>query len=179
LGSAIYDDTLTGPGYGGLIAWSNDTPGLQVSFDNYNVCPLDEPYPLPVFVGAESTIRWPANQPVRLHYDWLARTKPQVQQFVDAAEFSLIIDGQAYTGLQEYWGKIFAYAGGYASNWEVPISLLSPGLHLIEYRVSLKEQVTDGFDLDTDGKLDRYGPGEINRGWVQFNVEVSPTGENR
>ncbi len=170
LTSAVYDNNIQGTNYAGLVAWSNDTAGLQATFDNYSVCPLTEMYPMPVYVGLEDTVSMPAGQPVMLHMGWLATSRSLAKQFVDVAEFTLTIDGKEYTGFQEYWGQAMPYPGGYGVEWNLPLDTLPSGLHRIEYKLSLSAQITDGFDLDGNGKLDQYGPGVIYTGWAQINV---------
>lgn len=171
LTSAVYDDTIIGTNYAGLIAWSNDTPGLQAVFDNYSVCPMAQPYPMPVYVGLDDTFMVPAGQPVVLHMGWLAKTHSQAQSFANLAGFTLTLDNHEYTGLSEYWESIMPFAGGYGVDWNLPLALLTPGDHRIEYSLNLSEQITDGFDLDKDGKLDQYGPGVVFNGWVDVNVQ--------
>jgi len=168
LTSAFLDDNIQGSNYAGIIAWSNATPGLQATFDNYSVCPLSKLYPMPVYVSLEDTFRVPADQPVVLHMGWLAATRSQANSFTDLAVFSLTIDGREYSGFQEYWGPVLPFAGGYGLEWNLPLAFLSPGVHRIEYSLRLTKQITDGFDLDNNGKLDQYGPGEVFNGWVEI-----------
>jgi hypothetical protein len=169
LTSAIFDENILGANYTGLIAWSNDTAGLQATFDNYSVCSLNDPNPIPVYVNLQDTFRVPAGQSVALHMGWLTSTRSQAKSFVDSTIFTLTIDGQEYTGLQEYWGPVIPFADGYGLEWNLPLTILSPGVHRIDYTLRLTEQVTDGFDLDNNGKLDQYGPGEVFNGWVEIN----------
>ena len=168
---AIYDAAYTGAGYAGLVAWSNETAGLEARFDNYRVCTLAEPYPLPVHPFAQKRVRWPAGQPAVLHWTWFATTAPLAQSFADLAEIALTIDGQTFSGLGEYWGTPEPYARGYAIQWNLPLPALEPGSHRIETTISLSEQVTDGFDENGDGKKDLYGPGEVSSGWVELQLE--------
>jgi hypothetical protein len=171
LTSAAFDDSIQGINYAGLVAWSNETPGLQVAFDNYSVCPLTNPYPMPVYVGLEDTFLVPTEQPVVLHLGWLAKTRSQAEGFADNAIVTLRVDDHEFIGLHEYWEPVLPYATGYGLEWNVPLDLLSPGVHRIEYSLSLSDQVTDGFDLDNDGKLDQYGPGDVLNGWVEINAQ--------
>ena len=170
LSTSIYDDTYMGDLYTGLIAWSNDDAGLEVRFDNFQACPLDTPYPMPVYIGAEQTIDWPANQPVVLYLVWLTITADQAQAFADAAQMTITIDGQEFNGLGEYWGPIVTTSEGAGVYFNLPITALSNGSHRVEYSLSLTKQVTDGYDLDNDGKLDLYGPGQVLEGWVELTV---------
>ena len=124
---------------------------------------------MPVYVDLQDTFRVPADQPVVLHMGWLAKTRSQAKSFADLASFTLTIGDHEYTGLQEYWSPVLPYAGGYGLEWNLPLALLTPGVHRIEYTLSLAAQVTDGFDLDNNGKLDQYGPGEVFKGWVEIN----------
>lgn len=171
LTSAVFDDNIIGSYFAGLIAWSNATAGLQATFDNYSVCPLSEKFPMPVYAGLENTLRMPADQPVLLHLGWLASSRSQANLFVDLAEITLKVNGQEYVGFQEYWEPVLPYSNGYGVDWNLPLVELSPGLHRIDYVIKLKEQITDGFDLDGNGKLDQYGPGEVLNGWVEINSQ--------
>jgi hypothetical protein len=168
--TAIYDAAYTGARYAGLVAWSNETPGLEARFDNYRVCTLAEPYPLPVHPFAQKRVRWPAGQPAVLHWAWFTATAPLAQSFADLTEMVLIIDGQTFAGLGEYWSAPEPDPSGYAVQWNLPLPALGPGIHRIETAISLSEQTTDGFDENGDGKEDLYGPGEAFGGWVELQV---------
>ena len=103
LTAAIYDPTYAGMRYAGLVAWSNETAGLEARFDEFTVCPLSQPYPLPVSPFAGETLRWSVNQPVVLHWTWSATTGSLAQSFADLSDTTVIVDGQEFTGLREYW----------------------------------------------------------------------------
>lgn len=170
LAGSFSDAAFTGAGYAGLIAWSNETSGLEARFDNYSVCALTAPYPMPVYPFGHQTMRWPADQPVALNASWLARTRDLAQAYADLAVTTLIVDGQHFTGLGEYWEAPAPYASGYAVQLSLPLPELAAGTHLVETSVSLPEQLTDGFDEDNDGQPDAYGPGEVFSGWVELII---------
>jgi len=171
LASTYYDATYTGARYAGILAWSDQTAGLDARFDNYSVCPLAEPHPLPVSPFAEKTVPWPAGQPVVLHWTWFATTAKLAQSFASLAEMTVTIDGQQFSELGEYWGEPGPYPGGSAIQWNLPLPALEPGVHRIETTIELSEQVTDGFDGNQDGTPDGYGPGQVFGGWVELQVE--------
>jgi hypothetical protein len=73
-------------------------------------------------------------------------------------------------GLSEYWSEAQTSGDGYGIYFNLPVEALPRGLHHIEYSISLSEQVTDGYDMDDDGNLDQYGPGQEFDGWVELDV---------
>jgi hypothetical protein len=168
--TAIYDPNYPGARYAGFGVWSNEAGGLEARFDNYTVCPLTEPYPMPVNPFAETTVRWPAGQPAVLSWAWFATTGELASAFAGLSDISLTVDGQTFAGLGEYWGAPSPYAGGYGVQWNLPLPALEPGTHRIEATLSLSDQVADGFDANQDGAQDLYGPGPAVTGWVELDV---------
>lgn len=170
LQTTLYDDTYTGELDTGLLAWSNESAGLEARFDNFSVCTLTEPVPMPVNPLLQQTVRWAPDQPVLLYFTWLAAEQGLASAFADAAAITVSVDGETYGGLQEYWGAPQPYEYGYLVEWELPLPALSSGTHRIEIVISLSDAVTDGFDTDSDGQQDVYGPGETFSGWVELDV---------
>ncbi len=170
LTSAIYDTHNLGDRASGLIAWSNETAGLEARFDDYSVCNLEQPAFMPVYPMSESKLRWSLDQPAYLNFTWGTVTAAQAQLFADYADITISIDGQEFYGLKEYWGAVMPYQNGNAIMWNLPLPPLSKGVHRIEFSLSLSEGVTDGYDGDNNGKEDIYGPGEAFSGWVELDV---------
>ena len=170
--ATVYYPTIADGRYAGLMAWSGrEAAGLEAHFDNYTVCPLTGPYPMPLDPLARKAQRWPAGQPVLLTWAWPAATSSAAQAFADLADITLIVDGEEYHGLREYWGTPIPCVQGYAVQWSLPLSDLPTGRHRLEIRVSLPQSVTDGRDQNKDGQPDTYGPGEVFHNSMELSVE--------
>ena len=169
LRSAIFEEMSTGPHYAGLIALSNETPGLQARFDNYSVCFLTEPYPMPVFPSSE-TLAWPAGYPAVLEWVWMATSRELAQEFIAAADMTVQLNELIYPGVNDYWSEPIPIPGGFAVEWKFQLPPLEKGLNRIELSVNLYREITDGYDSNQDGKQDLYGPGELSHRWVELEI---------
>ncbi len=56
--------------------------------------------------------------------------------------------------------------------WEQGIQFDQPGVYEVRLALGSTHQLTDGFDGDQDGALDRFGPGLIVEGSLIVNVEA-------
>jgi len=138
--------------------------------------PSGEPYYLYAFCNCQEKV--PAGQAPALRWAWLTTTEAHTTDFINANKTTVTIDGVPYTGLEGYWGEVAFSADdqGYKSVWIYRLPPLSPGAHRVEISISLDRAVTDGYDSDGDGKLDRFGPGEVFYGWVDVSL-TSATGQ--
>ena len=115
-------------------------------------------------------------QTVFLRWGWVATTEELTRAYIDASSQRVWIDGSADPVLWSIgdsdWGEITwndAYQG-YASTWFWQLPPLPRGTHRIEIEVTLSEAVSDGYDMDSDGQPDLYGPGVVSTGWVELVV---------
>ena len=108
--------------------------------------------------------RIPARTPIQLSTGWATDKKEQLADFLAAVNMSGTLDGKSLSNLTSFWGEIEPYKGGtagnYISHWLLPLGVLNPGDHSVEIRCTLSRPVTDGYDMNKDGKLDEYS-GEI------------------
>ncbi|MEW6092983.1 MAG: hypothetical protein AB1531_03355 [Chloroflexota bacterium] len=98
-------------------------------------------------------------QPVNLYWRWGAATDEYRQEYIDAASFSLLVDGQLMdiSSADQDFEPCY---GGPCITWRLPAITLENGEHKVEMTTKLEKQVTDGYDFDENGELDVYGPGE-------------------
>jgi hypothetical protein len=141
------------------------------------VDPTESPVePVTIKLKRNGEERIPAGTPIQLTIDWLADTEEQVTDFMAAIDVTGKLDGQPLPDLNGYWGEIKLYedaaggqSGDYLSQWLYPLGVLSPGTHTVEIWLTLDRPVTDGFDLNNDGRLDEY-VGEICRFFLSIEV---------
>ncbi len=98
-------------------------------------------------------------QPVSLYWRWGAATDEHRQEYIDAASFSLLVDGQEMDISSADLDFEPCY-GGPCITWRLPAITLDKGEHKVEMTTKLEKQITDGYDFDENGELDAYGPGE-------------------
>jgi hypothetical protein len=115
--------------------------------------------------GSDGTEFWvrPSDEIV-LRWGWGACTRGQVTAFVRALDSTYLLDG---IPLQAQWSSpsedrsLSGYCTGgknkgWVAHWEYPLGNLPPGDHILHSMVVLKHPVTDGIDLNGDGRPDLY-----------------------
>ena len=90
---------------------------------------------------------------------------------MEQAAVTVIVDGTEYAVTPECWSAPSPAPGGYAVQLNAPLPVLARGQHRIELRITLPQEITDGFDANKDGKPDTYGPGEAFKEWMDLIVE--------
>ncbi len=98
------------------------------------------------------------DQPVVLTWGWGAATEAYRQDYIDAASFSVQIDGEN-VDVSSVAPVLSSQSNGFSAGWSLPPRTFAAGTHQTILSVTLSRQVTDGKDLDNDGNLDLYGPG--------------------
>jgi hypothetical protein len=98
------------------------------------------------------------DQPVVLTWAWGAATEAYGQDYIDAASFSVQIDGEN-VDVSSVAPVLSIQSNEYWATWSLPPRTFAAGTHQTILNVTLSRQVTDGLDLDLDGNLDLYGPG--------------------
>lgn len=99
------------------------------------------------------------DQPVVLRWGWEAATAAYRQDYVDAASFSVQIDGQPVDPSSVSYSFSSESDDSFRVHYRLPSRILSPGTHQVVIAVTLSRQVMDGYDSDNDGNLDTFGPG--------------------
>ncbi|MCJ7433431.1 MAG: hypothetical protein MUO77_08095, partial [Anaerolineales bacterium] len=138
--------------------------------------PTESPVePVTIKLKRDVEERIPAGTPVQLTIGWVTDTEEQVGDFLAAINVTGTVDGQPLPDLNGYCGEIGPYKsmsggqGNYISQWLYSLGVLSPGTHTVEVRGTLNRPVTDGYDSNHDGQLDKYS-GEIWR--FSLRIEV-------
>ncbi len=98
-------------------------------------------------------------QPVSLYWRWGAASDEYRQDYINAASFSLLVDGQEMdiSSAEQDFGSCY---GGPCVTWRLPAITLDKGEHYVEMKTDLAWEITDGYDFDENGVPDTYGPGE-------------------
>jgi len=98
------------------------------------------------------------DQPVVLTWVWRAATEAYRQDYIDAASFSVQIDGQN-VDVSSAALALSSQTNGFFASWSLPPRTFAAGTHQSVLSVTLSRQITDGFDSNNDGNLDTDGPG--------------------
>jgi len=118
----------------------------------------------PVEVPLDSREAWVSSKsPVYLTTQWYADTAGYVEDYIDALELTVTLDGGDLPNVSDYWGGIAQCEdidhdgdADYVARWRYPVGLLRTGDHAIEAHFHLPYPLTDGFDWDGDGVLDVF-----------------------
>jgi len=115
----------------------------------------------------ESPVVLEAGRPVMLYWKWTTESTRYRQDYIDAASFALQLDGDP-VDLSDARQYLWVCEEAPCVTWELPSMTLGEGSHEVVMAVTLANEVLDGFDLDQNGNLDVYGPGE----WVAPACEI-------
>jgi hypothetical protein len=105
-----------------------------------------------------------AGSTIDVFWNWFASTRQQVQDHLDAAIYTVQLDGTSLD-YRQYQGSIRQENGVFVVYWFVRSEPLAAGSHTISYRVIWSSAISDGFDS--------FGPGTNNpeqTGSCTFNV---------
>jgi hypothetical protein len=101
------------------------------------------------------------DQPVVLFWNWQATTDAYRQDYINAASFTLSLDG-ANLDISKAGLTQTNDTKGYYAVWHMPATLLPAGNHTVVLTEDLAKQITDGSDANKDNILDAFGPGMTN-----------------
>ena len=106
------------------------------------------------------------NQPVTIHWGWLATTSDYVQDFLDTATIQVLLDGEEVRPDTQSEVEYHSEDEGYIVSWSANVGTLTPGTHRLDYHVTWSRQISDGWHT--------YGPGgeyEEEQEYCEFMVE--------
>ncbi len=138
--------------------------------------------PTPYFIGQERKARIKVGESANLpQWGWAAATEELVQEFIDALEITMKINGQTVSGdLKKYWGP-FAdyhsddYGDGYVSTWIYPLTdnpvFQTPGIYHVEIHRRLSRKITDGF-VDPNTQKPNWFPQGTKFSTEAIDIEV-------
>jgi len=120
------------------------------------------PEEVSVYCGeyGESPVSLDHSRLLTLYWTWGAASEAYQQVYADAALFSLRLDGDLID-VSRASQSMEECDYGACATWRLPPMALEEGAHEAVMTVTLGGQITDGLDLDQDGALDLYGPGEF------------------
>jgi hypothetical protein len=133
----------------------------------------------PGVIFAECNMYLPQAQPgllydndnITIFWSWYAKTAEQVEQHILNAQYDIRFQSAPLTPVQVSPIQVIG-----ANNWvfyTVPIGRLTPGTYGIEFRLSWKEPITDGYD--------DFGPGTDNTEQYSnctFTIRRNPSNQN-
>lgn len=94
------------------------------------------------------------DQTVSIFWSWWVTRPELMQQHLDNAEYTVLLDGMLLSNWRDYATEIFndpATNNRPSVYWYVPVGQLEPGEHTVEFRVTWRDEITDG--------IARFGPG--------------------
>jgi hypothetical protein len=92
-----------------------------------------------------------AGATIDIYWSWYARTREQLQSHIDNVIYEVSIDGQRLTNWRMYAAPVTQQDNDWYQYWFIPFGPLTAGEHVIRYRVSWQERITDGYS--------DFGPG--------------------
>jgi serine/threonine protein kinase len=108
---------------------------------------------------------FPDGTAITIYWSWFARTPEQIKDHLDYVDYDIRLDGKMLGNWREYQTEVLHVRDRHYVYWYVPIGTPTPGEHKIDYKVSWKQQITDGFKT--------FGPGgqvEDETGTCTFNI---------
>ncbi len=118
----------------------------------------------PVFVSLYSglfgmkNIKVRAGRPVILTWAWEAASESYCNNYIKSATFSVLVDGEPVNVAERLW--VEKVGNTWAVRWRSTPVVFGRGEHDLVLVVNLKQSVSDGFDSNSDGQIEMYGPGE-------------------
>jgi uncharacterized protein YraI len=89
---------------------------------------------------------------VTIYWSWYAKTADQLKQHIDNAEYDVRVDGQPLNNWRDFLSSVVQTQDGrFYIYWYIPIGTPPPGEHKIDFKLTWKQQITDGFK--------NFGPG--------------------
>jgi hypothetical protein len=105
--------------------------------------------------------------PVTIYWSWFAKTPEQLADHISYADYVVTVDGKPLSNWRTYQSNVVRQAdGNYYVFWFVPVGTPAAGEHKIDYKLTWKQKITDGFGT--------FGPGgdeESNTGTCVFTVK--------
>lgn len=111
-----------------------------------------------------------AGTAVTIYWSWFAKTPEELKDHIDNAIYNVKVDGQTLANWQQYMTNVArdSYKGDrvYIVYWYIPIGTPGTGEHKIEFSLTWKQKISDGYK--------DYGPGtdqESDAGTCAFTIK--------
>jgi uncharacterized protein YraI len=105
--------------------------------------------------------------PVTIYWWWFAKTPEQLADHISYAEYTVTVDGKTLTNWRTFQTNVVRQSDGtFAVYWFIPIGAAAVGDHKIDYKLTWKQKITDGYGT--------FGPGgdeEVNIGSCVFTIK--------
>ncbi|MEP7284247.1 MAG: SH3 domain-containing protein [Chloroflexota bacterium] len=105
--------------------------------------------------------------PVTIYWSWFAKTPEQLADHINSGEYTVQVDGQTLKDWRSFKTDVAVLANGdYFVYWYVPIGSPQPGDHTVDFKLTWKQQITDGYK--------KFGPGgdeESESGTCAFTIK--------
>ena len=95
-----------------------------------------------------------AGATIDIYWSWFARTREQLQDHIDNAIYEVSIDGTRLSNWRLYAAQVTQQDGDWYQYWFVPYGPLTTGEHVIQFRLTWREAISDGYA--------EFGPGTSN-----------------
>ncbi|NDJ61900.1 MAG: hypothetical protein GYB67_12290 [Chloroflexi bacterium] len=108
--------------------------------------------------------------PITVYWSWSARTRQQVQNHIDNAEYRVTMNTAPFP--QVIRSEIISASGLFWVFYSASVGNLRPGHYEIGYQVTWNQPISNG--------VEDYGPGTVNvddKGLCNFGITLNPAGE--
>ena len=103
-----------------------------------------------------------------IYWSWWAKTPELLDDHINQAEYDVKLDDQPILNWRSFKSEVAKNPkdGNYWVYWYVPVGSPPPGEHTISFKLTWKQQITDG--------IKKFGPGgdeESNEGSCVFTIQ--------
>jgi hypothetical protein len=105
------------------------------------------------------------NDKVNIWWNWYVARPEFMPEHLDSANYTVTLDNEPLDDWPDYASEMKLEEGLWIVYWYYPVGKLSAGEHTVQYLLTWKTAITDGFK--------QFGPGtpnETNEGSCTFNV---------
>ncbi len=95
-----------------------------------------------------------AGATIDIYWSWFAKTREQLQDHIDNAIYEVSIDGTRLTNWRLYAASVTQQDSNWYQYWFVPFGPLTTGEHTIQFRLTWREAISDGYE--------QFGPDTAN-----------------
>ncbi len=159
------------PGFVGFWCGVDAPKQTRCTFDNLSATGTPSTGPLTIYPFCNCRREARVHQPLVASWLWRAKTEALANDFRTTTTLTVTLDGKLIEQPKQYWGKLQPDEDGAALPWRFDLPQLDPGSHVLNFTVHSDRALTDGRDLNGDGKPDTYGPGDIYVGYVEVVVQ--------
>ena len=159
------------PGFVGFWCGAYEAGQTRCTFDNLAVTGAPSKGRMLVYPFCNCRRDVQLDQPLYAAWVWKAQTEQLLKEMQTKSTLSVTLDGQPVEQPGQYWGEAQPVDDIVQALWSYDLPTLDPGSHVLKLTVHSDEALTDGQDINGDGKPDTFGPGDFLVGYVEIIVQ--------